>query len=72
VLTSAGGDVRARCTSSGSSKLLAWAPKTGWAVTDVSAGPALATAIVFADDASRVRMTVTCVAGVPTGVTLPL
>jgi serine/threonine-protein kinase len=72
VLTSAGGDVLAKCTPSDKAKLIDWTPKAGWTVTGVSAGPAIATSIVFKDATNKVRMTVTCVAGLPTSVVLPI
>jgi eukaryotic-like serine/threonine-protein kinase len=70
--TSRGGTIEARCNGSGKAKLVAWAPKDPYQVDKVSAGPALTAAIVFKHAASRIRMTVTCVAGEPTVVTLPL
>jgi serine/threonine-protein kinase len=41
-------------------------------VQKVDEGPALTAVIVFQDGPSRIRTTVTCVAGAPTAVTLPL
>jgi serine/threonine-protein kinase len=72
LLKSKGGDVLAKCNGAGKSKLVAWEPKPGWSVYSVAAGPALTTSIVFKKDASKIRMTVTCVAGTPTAVVLPL
>nr|BFE68194.1 hypothetical protein GCM10020092_014950 [Actinoplanes digitatis] len=70
--TSPGGTVEASCDTSGQARLIAWAPKDPYQVERVSAGPALTAAIVFRYVASRIRMTVTCVAGSPTAVTLPI
>jgi serine/threonine-protein kinase len=72
LLKSKGGDVLAKCNGAGKSKLVAWEPKPGWSVYSVAAGPALTTSIVFKNGASKIRMTVTCVAGTPTAVVLPL
>jgi eukaryotic-like serine/threonine-protein kinase len=41
-------------------------------VESATAGPALTTAVVFAHGLSRIRTTVTCLAGTPTAVVLPL
>jgi eukaryotic-like serine/threonine-protein kinase len=41
-------------------------------VQKVNAGPGLTTAIVFQSKGTKIRMTVTCVAGIPTTVNLPL
>jgi hypothetical protein len=70
--TSPGGTVEASCDASGRAKLIAWAPKDPYQVERVGAGPALTAAIVFKHAVSRIRMTVTCVAGSPTALTLPL
>ncbi|MEU7902976.1 protein kinase domain-containing protein [Actinoplanes sp. NPDC049118] len=70
--TSPGGTVEASCDDSGQAKLVAWAPKDPYQVERVSAGPAFTASIVFKHVASRIRMTVTCVAGSPTAVTLPI
>jgi serine/threonine-protein kinase len=70
-LASAGGTVDARC-SGGKATLLSWMPQGAYVVQKVNAGPALTTSIVFKQKASRIRMTITCVAGVPTTVNLPL
>jgi serine/threonine-protein kinase len=72
ILTSGGGEVLAKCNGAGKSKLISWQPKTGWTVTSVSPGPALTTGIVFKNGISKIQMTVTCVAGHPTAVVLPL
>ena len=72
LLKSNAGDVTAHCNGAGKSKLLAWEPATNWSVYDVAAGPAATTSIVFKKGASMTRMTVTCLAGTPTAVVLPL
>jgi serine/threonine-protein kinase len=70
-LSSIGGTVRANCTA-GKATLLSWSPETGYKVQKVNAGPALTTSLIFQSKTSRIRMTVTCVAGLPTNVNLPL
>ena len=70
--TSLGGTVEARCTAAGKAELVSWTPNDPYVVQRVKAGPALAAVIIFKNGASRIRMTVTCVAGIPTVVTLPL
>jgi hypothetical protein len=47
-------------------------PQGAYVMQKVDAGPALTTSIVFKQKSSRIRMTITCVAGVPTTVNLPL
>jgi len=47
-------------------------PAPGFEVDRIDAGPALAAEVVFADGLERYRMTVTCVADIPTPVVLPL
>jgi serine/threonine-protein kinase len=70
-LSSAAGSVVARCTG-GKALLTSWSAKDPYEVERVNAGPVLAATAVFRNNASRIRMTVTCVAGVPTAVVLPL
>ena len=70
-LSSQGGTVVARCVS-GKALLTGWRPKAQYEVYRVNAGPVLAAVIVFQKQASKIRMTVTCVAGVPATVNLPL
>ena len=72
--TSPGGTVEARCGSGGRAELLSWTPEDTYDVQRVTEGPALAAVVVFKKEkaASRIRMTVTCVADTPTAVTLPL
>ena len=70
-LTSPGGVVYARCDQ-GKATLTWWEPAAGYLVQKVDPGPALTTEIVFRGATTRYRMTVTCVAGIPTPVVLPL
>jgi serine/threonine-protein kinase len=70
-LTVSGGAVYATCSTL-TATLTGWEPASGFTVADVEAGPALSTMIVFASDDARYRATVTCVAGSPTSVVLPL
>jgi serine/threonine-protein kinase len=70
-LTSAGGVVYAVC-SQGKGQLTSWEPNPGYSVQKVNQGPALAPEVVFKGATNRYRMTVTCVAGMPTPVVLPL
>jgi hypothetical protein len=71
VLTSKAGRVTAQCDK-GKARLLDWAPQDPWKVQKVNAGPAATTTAVFKQKNQRIRMTVTCVAGVPATVNLPL
>ena len=64
--TSRAGTIEARCTGLIRAELVSWTAKDPYEVERVVAGPALAAVVVFGDAASRVRMTVTCVAGTPT------
>jgi hypothetical protein len=70
--TSRGGTVEARCDSAGKATLVSWTPKDPYVVQKVDEGPAVTAVIVFKSQKSRIRMTVTCVAGTPTVVVLPL
>jgi serine/threonine protein kinase len=70
--TSVGGTIEARCTAAGKARLVAWAAKIPYKVNRVNSGPAVRAVIVFKHGSDRVRMTVTCVEGVPTVVTVPL
>jgi serine/threonine-protein kinase len=70
-LTSPGGLVYALC-GQGKATLTWWEPADGYAVQKVDPGPALTAEIVFRGASARYRMTVTCVAGIPTPVALPL
>ena len=70
-LSSPGGAVVAECAG-GKAELTSWDPADDYKVDKVNAGPAVAPAIVFKSKASRIRMTVTCLAGVPTAVVLSL
>jgi serine/threonine-protein kinase len=71
-LTSVGGSVIARCVEGNRTQLASWTPADAYEIDRVNAGPALSAAIVFRKKGSRIRMTVTCVGGVPTAVVLPL
>jgi predicted Ser/Thr protein kinase len=70
-LSSSAGTVQARCTG-GKALLTSWHATDPYTVERVNAGPVLAASIVFTHPGSRIRMTVTCVGGVPTAVVLPL
>jgi eukaryotic-like serine/threonine-protein kinase len=70
-LTSAGGVVYAVCNQ-GKAQLTSWEPAAGYTVDKVNQGPAIAPEIVFRGASARYRMTVTCVAGTPTPLVLPL
>lgn len=70
-LTSPGGSVRADCGSGGAT-LSEPEPEPGFDLENIDSGPTLAAEVVFAAGLERYRMTVTCVAGVPTPVVLPL
>ena len=67
-LSSVGGTVDAHCAG-GKSELLSWMPTDPFTVQRVvNAGPASTTAIIFKYKSTKVRMTITCVDGVPTTV----
>jgi serine/threonine-protein kinase len=70
-LASPGGVVYASCAR-GKATLNSWEPTSGYGVEEVQPGPALAPLIVFKGETNRYRTTVTCVAGTPTPVVLPL
>jgi predicted Ser/Thr protein kinase len=70
-LSSSAGTVQARCID-GKALLTSWHATDPYTVERVNAGPVLAATIVFKHPGSRIRMTVTCVGGVPTAVVLPL
>jgi hypothetical protein len=70
-LSSAAGTVQARCTG-GKALLTSWRATDPYTVERVNAGPVLAATIVFKHPGSRIRMSVTCVGGVPTAIVLPL
>jgi len=70
-LTSKGGVVYATC-GGGKATLTSWQPAQGYSVEKVNQGPGLAAVIVFKGPSDKYRMTVTCVAGTPTPVVLPL
>ncbi|MFF5293680.1 serine/threonine-protein kinase [Paractinoplanes globisporus] len=70
-LDSPGGYAFATC-GQGKATLTSWHENSGYTVDKVEPGPALTAVIVFAGTPTRYRMTVTCVAGTPTPVVLPL
>ncbi|MEV6490859.1 protein kinase [Actinoplanes sp. NPDC051633] len=70
-LTSKGGSVVAECAK-GNVTLLSWDPQQPYEVQRADPGPGVTASVIFKAKSSRIRMTVTCVAGVPTPVTLPL
>jgi serine/threonine-protein kinase len=70
--TSRGGAIKARCPTAGKAELVSWTPEDPYRVQKVTEGPALAAVIDFKSGASRIRMTVTCLAGTPTVATLSL
>jgi hypothetical protein len=70
-LDSPGGFAYASC-GGGKATLSYWEAKPGFTVDKVEPGPALTTSVAFAGTPTRYRMTVTCVAGTPTPVVLPL
>lgn len=70
-LTSPGGAVYATCAD-GKATLTGSEPANGYTVEQVEPGPALAPRIIFKGPKNRYRTTVTCVAGTPTPVVLPL
>jgi hypothetical protein len=70
-LSSSAGTVEATC-SGGKAQLISWTAKDPYHVESATAGPALTTGVVFAHGVARIRMTVSCLAGTPTAVVLPL
>jgi serine/threonine-protein kinase len=58
--------------SQGKGQLTSWQANPGYTVQKVNQGPALAPEIVFKGAGHRYRMTVTCVAGTPAPLVLPL
>ncbi|MFC7277378.1 protein kinase [Paractinoplanes rhizophilus] len=70
-LDSPGGFVLATC-GGGKATLTHWAAKPGFTAENVEPGPALTASVAFRGTPTRYRMTVTCVAGTPTPVVLPL
>jgi len=67
--SSAGGSVRATCTSVSTAKLLSWSAAKSYRVTDVDDGPAASTYAVFKHGNEAVQITVSCSGGVPSGST---
>ncbi|XVU24527.1 protein kinase domain-containing protein [Actinoplanes sp. CA-054009] len=79
-ISSEGGSVYAVCEQ-GKARLTSWEPAPGFTAREVEAGPAFTARILFAtadteveagEPAKKYRITVTCVAGQPTPVVLPL
>ncbi|WP_436526786.1 protein kinase domain-containing protein [Actinoplanes sp. HUAS TT8] len=70
-LESKGGAVNATCVS-GNAQLLSWEPAEGFVVERADPGPGLTASVVFAGGLSRYRMSITCFAGKPSAVVLPL
>jgi predicted Ser/Thr protein kinase len=70
-MTSAGGVVYAVCDQ-GKAQLTSWEAAPGYSVQKVDQGPAIAPEVVFKGASARYRMTVTCVAGTPAPLVLPL
>jgi serine/threonine-protein kinase len=70
-MSSPGGTVYAVCNQ-GKAQLTDWKPAPGYSVQKVNQGPAIAPEVVFKGAPARYRMTVTCVAGTPTPLVLPL
>ncbi|WP_189328658.1 serine/threonine-protein kinase [Actinoplanes ianthinogenes] len=70
-LESKGGVVYAICES-GNALLLDWQPAEGFEVERADPGPGLTPSVVFAGVVNRYRMSVTCFAGKPSAVVLPL
>ena len=70
-LTSDGGWVVAQCEK-GKVTLLSWRSQAPYEVQRVDPGPAVTASAIFTNGNAKIRMTVTCVAGMPTPVSLPL
>ncbi|WP_433369827.1 protein kinase domain-containing protein [Actinoplanes sp. CA-142083] len=70
-LDSPGGFALATC-GGGKATLTHWEAKPGFTAENVEPGPALTASVAFQGTPTRYRMTVTCVAGTPTPVVLPL
>ena len=68
---SEGGWVVAQCEK-GQVTLLSWEPQAPYEVQRVDPGPAVTASAIFKNKNAKIRMTVTCVAGIPTPVSLPL
>jgi len=64
-LTSAGGSVRATCTSTGLARLLSWTLNRSYRVVSVNAGPAPTATIDYQHGKTFVHMAVTCTDGQP-------
>ncbi|MFI5494617.1 serine/threonine-protein kinase [Actinoplanes sp. NPDC051859] len=64
----AGGTVSARCTRLGLARIVGFAAVKPYVVERVVPGPALTAGIVFQDGPSRIKVTISCLAGLPTAV----
>ncbi|MFI7599966.1 serine/threonine-protein kinase [Actinoplanes sp. NPDC049681] len=62
--SSSGGTVRATCTAPDRAELVTWEAKKPYKVQDSDAGPAASPWVIFKHGNDRLRMTVTCAAGV--------
>jgi hypothetical protein len=63
-LTSAGGDVVARCTTAGA-YLVYWTPAQGFRTDDVQRGPAPVSTLTFEATSAEIKLKITCVGGTP-------
>jgi hypothetical protein len=63
-LSSPGGTVTARCTSTGA-YLVSWSPAQGYEADDVHRGPARTVSVVFRAGSHRAVLAVRCVDGLP-------
>ncbi|MET0424325.1 MAG: protein kinase [Actinoplanes sp.] len=70
-LTSPGGSVFAQCVQ-GRAAVIDLVPANGYEGERVNSGSRLTSMVIFASDRAWYRMTITCVAGSPTAVVLPL
>ena len=70
-LVSPGGAAYAICED-GKATLTGWEPAPGFTADPAEPGPALSARIFFVGEQRKYRMTVTCVAGTPTPLVLPL
>jgi hypothetical protein len=63
-LSTRGGDIVARCEPGGA-YLVYWTPAAGYRAADILRGPATTARLVFESDRLHVRVSVSCVNGVP-------
>jgi hypothetical protein len=66
LITSRGGSAIARCTGD-TAYLVSWSPEPGYRYDNLDRGPATEVRVRFRAGEIRVRVSVTCVAGVPKG-----